>query len=128
MPSIREGDATLENAGYTQHWIVYRASAFSAEELTVGPGASVVTDSAAYAAIAVRGRGALGVWNVETPTLIRYGGLTHDEFFVRESAAHTGVVIKNSSDTEPLVLLKHFGPGNPDLPSAASVDQVAVQP
>jgi len=28
------------------------------------------------------------------------------------------VVIKNSSDIEPLVLLKHFGPGNPDLPSA----------
>jgi hypothetical protein len=37
-------------------------------------------------------------------------------------------VIKNSSDTEPLVLLKHFGPGNPDLPSAASADRVTVQP
>jgi hypothetical protein len=87
----------------------------------VGPGASVViTDSAAYGAIAVQGRGTLGVWNVETPTLIRYGELTHDEFFVSEPAAQAGVAIKNSSDTEPLVLLKHFGPGNPELPSAAS--------
>jgi hypothetical protein len=129
MPSVGEGDATLENAGYVQHWIVYRSTAFSAKELTVGPGASVViTDSAAYGAIAVQGRGTLGVWNVETPTLIRYGELTHDEFFVCESAAQTGVVIKNSSDTEPLVLLKHFGPGHPDLPSAASADQVADQP
>ena len=129
MPPIREGDTTLENAGYTQYWIVYRASAFSAKELTIAPGASVViTDSAAYGVIAVQGRGALGIWNVETPTLIRYGGLTHDEFFVCESAAQAGVVIKNSSDIEPLVLLKHFGPGNPDLPSAASTDQVTVQP
>ena len=119
MPPIREGDATLENAGYTQQWIVYRASAFSAKELTIAPGASVViTDSAAYGVIAVQGGGTLGIWNVETPTLIRYGGLTHDEFFVCESAAQAGVAIKNSSDTEPLVLLKHFGPGNPDLPSA----------
>lgn len=129
MPPIREGDAMLENAGYAQRWIVYRASAFSAKELTVTPGTSVViTDAAAYGAIAVQGRGTLGVWNVETPTLIRYGQLTRDEFFVCESAAQAGVVIKNSSDTEPLVLLKHFGPGNPDLAPAASAGQVAVQP
>jgi hypothetical protein len=40
--------------------------------------------------------------------------MTEDELFVTEGAATRGVVIENLSDTEPLVLLKHFGPGNPD--------------
>lgn len=35
--------------------------------------------------------------------------------FVSEAAARQGVVISNSSKTDPLVLLKHFGPKNPDL-------------
>jgi hypothetical protein len=38
-----------------------------------------------------------------------------DEFFVTEAAAKDGVVISNPSKTDPVVLLKHFGPGNPDL-------------
>jgi hypothetical protein len=41
--------------------------------------------------------------------------LTDDEFFVTEIAAHEGVVIRNESSSQPLVMLKHFGPGNPDL-------------
>jgi hypothetical protein len=57
----------------------------------------------------------MGVWDVETPTLIRYGQLTHDEFLVSESAARAGVVIHNPSPTDPIVMLKHFGPENPDL-------------
>jgi hypothetical protein len=52
---------------------------------------------------------------IETPTLIHYGQLTNDEFFVSESTAKEGIVIKNFSDLEPLVMLKHFGPENPDL-------------
>ena len=51
---------------------------------------------------------------METPTLIRYGQLTSDEFFVSEQAAKAGVRITNSSGTEPLVMLKHFGPNNPE--------------
>ena len=43
------------------------------------------------------------------------GQLTSDEFFVSESAAREGVVIANPSATDPIVMLKHFGPGNPDL-------------
>ena len=57
----------------------------------------------------------MGVWNISTPTLIRYGELTHDEFFVSEDAAKKGVVITNTSATEPLVMLKHFSE-NPTLP------------
>jgi hypothetical protein len=52
---------------------------------------------------------------VETPVLIRFGQLTRDEFFVTEAAARQGVIISNPSATDPLVMLKHFGPGNPDL-------------
>jgi hypothetical protein len=57
----------------------------------------------------------MGVWNIETPALIRYGQLTHDEFFISEKAAMAGVRIMNASSTDPIVILKHFGPANPDL-------------
>lgn len=30
--------------------------------------------------------GKMGVWNIETPALIRFGQLTHDEYFVSEQA------------------------------------------
>ncbi len=54
--------------------------------------------------------------DISTPTLIRYGELTNDEFFVTEDAAKKGVTITNTSATEPLVMLKHFSE-NPDLPA-----------
>jgi hypothetical protein len=54
------------------------------------------------------------VWDISTPTLIRYGELTNDEFFVTEAAAKVGVTITNTSSTEPLVMLKHFSE-NPEL-------------
>lgn len=43
---------------------------------------------------------------------MRAGALTADEFFVGWNAARSGVTITNSSTTEPLVLLQHFGPDN----------------
>ena len=52
---------------------------------------------------------------IEAPRLIRFGQLTSDEFFVSEQAATQGVVIKNPSRTDPIVMLKHFGPKNPEL-------------
>ena len=33
---------------------------------------------------------------------------------ILQAAAQQGVRICNSSATEPLVILKHFGPGNPE--------------
>ncbi|MDH4298994.1 MAG: hypothetical protein OEV74_22190, partial [Cyclobacteriaceae bacterium] len=85
-------------------------------ELTVFPGATVtIKDSAAYGMIMMQGHGKMGEWNVETPALIRYGQLTNDEFFISEKAARQGVAITNASTTDPLVMLKHFGPENPDL-------------
>jgi hypothetical protein len=46
--------------------------------------------------------------------MIRFGAMTEDELFVTSEAAKAGVVIENTSSSDPLVLLKHFGPGNPD--------------
>ena len=51
---------------------------------------------------------------VETPSLIRFGEMTKDEVFVSAGVAKAGLKITNTSDTENLVLLKHFGPENPD--------------
>jgi hypothetical protein len=65
--------------------------------------------------ILLQGHGRMGPWDVEAPALIRFGQLTMDEFFVTEDAARRGVLITNPSKTDPLVMLKHFGPGNPDL-------------
>ena len=41
--------------------------------------------------------------------------ITNDEYFVSETAAREGVKIVNQSTTDPIVMLKHFGPANPDL-------------
>ena len=51
---------------------------------------------------------------VETPSLIRYGAMTKDELFVTAATAERCVEVRNRSDAENLVMLKHFGPGNPD--------------
>ena len=108
--------AEMEAEGYIENWIVYKATAFCAKELTVLPGRTVtIKDSGAYGMIMMQGHGTMGVWDIETPTMIRYGQLTHDEYFVTEQAAQAGVVIANPSKTDPIVMLKHFGPNNPDL-------------
>jgi len=106
----------MEAEGYIENWICYKSMAFSAKELTVLPGRTVtIKDSGAYGFITMQGHGKFGVWDIETPALIRYGQLTNDEYFVSEKAAKKGVKITNPSKSDPIVLLKHFGPGNPDL-------------
>ncbi len=103
-------------AGYCENWICYRNEAYSAKELTVFPGATVtIKDAACYGLIMMQGHGKFGGWDIETPALIRFGQLTHDEYFVSEEAARRGVKITNPSRTDPIVMLKHFGPNNPDL-------------
>ena len=109
--------AEMESEGYIENWICYKSVAFSARELTVLPGRTVtIRDSAAYGMIIMQGHGRMGVWDIETPALIRYGQLTNDEFFVSEATAREGVTITNLSSADPIVMLKHFGPGNPELP------------
>jgi hypothetical protein len=66
-----------------------------------------------------RRAGRFGAHAASTATLVRFGQLTEDEFFVSESAALAGVRIDNGGQTEDLVLLKNFGPGNRSLPLTA---------
>ena len=64
---------------------------YSAKELTVFPGRSVVIrDAAAYGLIVVQGWGSVGKMEVETPSLIRFGEMTKDELFVSAAAAQQG--------------------------------------
>jgi len=109
----------MADAGYRDRWVVYSTPHYSAKELTVFPGRSVtIKDAAAYGLILTQGFGSIGKHDVETPALIRYGQMTSDELFVSADAASRGVAIVNRSATENLVMLKHFGPGNPDAPLA----------
>ncbi len=106
----------MEAEGYIENWICYKSNAFSAKELTVLPGKTVtIKDSACYGFITMQGHGTIGPWGIETPALIRYGQLSHDEYFVSEQAAKEGVKITNPSKTDSIVMLKHIGPDNPDL-------------
>ena len=104
-----------QNEDYIEEWICYKCDIVCAKRLTVNPGKkAVIKDMAAYGFILLQGRGKFGVWDIETPTLIRYGELTNDEFFVSENAAKEGIMIENTSSTEPIVMLKHFAE-NPEL-------------
>lgn len=106
-----------ESDGHRENWVVYSTRFYSAKELTVFPGHIVtIRDAAAYGLILTSGYGSFGKHAVETPSLIRYGQMTQDELFVTADAAKHGVVITNQSKTENLVMLKHFGPGNPEAP------------
>ena len=98
-----------DEATHMEKWITYNNPYFSAKELTVYPGQTVtVKDSAAYGCVFVQGHGRFGVFDAETPTLIRFGKRTADEYFVSEKAAQDGVTVTNPSQFEPIVILKHF--------------------
>jgi len=106
----------MQAEGYIENWICYKSTAYSAKELTILPGqTATIIDNAAYGMITMQGHGKMGVWEIESPALIRYGQLTNDEFFVSEDAAKAGVTIVNLSKSDQLVMLKHFGADNPDL-------------
>jgi hypothetical protein len=107
--------AETEPAGYREQWICYGTRYYSAKELTVLPKRTVtIRDAAAYGLILTQGHGTFGAHSVSTPSMIRFGQMTEDELFVTHEAAQAGVRIENQSHTDPLVILKHFGPGNPE--------------
>lgn len=105
------------NEQYTEKWITYATPFFSAKELSIQPGQTVIIqDPAAYGCILLQGYGTLGVYQAEAASILRYGQLSADEYFVSQSAASQGVKISNHSLCEPLVMLKHFGPNNYEAP------------
>src|SRR5579864_9378940 len=105
----------MQQEGYIEKWICYGTANYSAKELTVLPGrTATIRDSAAYGLILTQGHGRFGKHEVATPAMIRFGEMTQDELFVTAGAAKEGVRVENTSATDPLVMLKHFGPDNPD--------------
>lgn len=105
----------MKKDGYVEEWICYKCKLACAKRLTVLPGRTVtIADAAPYGMIMLQGHGKMGKWDIETPTQIHYGQLTHDEYFVTADTAKKGVCIVNPSKTDPIVMLKHFSE-NPDL-------------
>jgi hypothetical protein len=114
--------ADTRSEGYVDRWIVYGrikgGQYFTAKELTVEPCKKcTVKDNGAYGLITVQGKGRMNKLTLDCPKLIRFTELTEDEVFCTESAARAGVVFENTSEVEPLVVLRYFGPEvNPDAP------------
>lgn len=110
-----------ESKGYQEKWVVYGKvdgkEVFSSKEITVYSGARVtVKDTGAYGLIALQGHGKINSIDIETPTMIRFGEITRDEFFIPYTTAMSGVTLENTG-YEPLVILKFFGPDcNTDMP------------
>jgi hypothetical protein len=106
-------------------WVVYANDYIAAKELAVMPGQTVtVKDGAAYGCVVVQGHGKIGVYAAEAATMLRFGQLSADEFFVSETAAKNGITITNESLWEPLVMLKHFGPNNLETPKTVPENPV----
>ena len=109
--------------GFVDRWIVYGKvdgeQLFTAKELTVEPGVkTTVKDNGAYGLICVQGSGRINGLALNSPKLIRFHELTEDEFFVTEDGAKAGVTFENTSETEPLVIPRYFGPEvNPEAPA-----------
>jgi len=114
--------ADTASEGYVDKWIVYGkvrgTQLFSAKELTVQPGAKCkIKDNGAYGMIVVQGEGKMNKLVLSCPNIIGFHELTEDEVFCTEDAAKSGVLFENTSATEPLVVLRYFGPGvNPQAP------------
>jgi len=114
--------ADTRNEGYVDRWIVYdkvdNFQYFTAKELTIDPGVKcTIKDNGAYGMITVQGQGKMNKLTLNCPKMIRFVEMTEDEIFCTESAAKAGVVFENTSATEPLVLLRFFGPEvNPNAP------------
>ncbi|AEF81095.1 hypothetical protein [Leadbettera azotonutricia] len=114
---------THSDKAYTEKWVSYANDYVCAKELTVEPGQTVsVKDAAAYGTICIQGHGLFGKHFCEAPTLLRFGQQSSDEFFVAEGTAKQGVTIVNQSPVETLVLLKHFGPNNPEMPKTVPAE------
>ncbi len=109
--------------GFSDKWICYgdfkNFQAFTAKELTLDPGTRcTIIDKGAYSMITVQGYGTMNKLQISSPSQIRFGELTNDEIFCTERAAKEGVVFENTSDKEPLVMLRYFGPEvNPQAPA-----------
>lgn len=111
-----------EKKGWVDKWVVYGrikdVQYFSAKELTLQPCVKCkVKDKGAYGLQVVQGEGRMNKLRLNCPKMIGFFDLTEDEVFCTEDAAQDGVTFENTSATEPLVMLRYFGPEvNSDAP------------
>ena len=114
-PVHRDGSP---DEGYERKWVCYKSKSYSADEVTIAPGREVtLKDNATYGFLVTQGHGKLGGFNIEAPHMIStLNQYLSDEGFVSEQTAKGGVKIVNQSITHDLVLLRLFGPENPDMP------------
>ena len=109
----------ITQEGLAQKWVAYANEWIAAKEVTVEPGKEIrLIDQACYCALVTQGHGTFGVYECEAPGLLRYNQPSGDEYFVSEATAKTGVVVKNTSLYEPLVILQNFANNNPEVPMA----------
>jgi hypothetical protein len=114
--------ADTRSEGYMDRWIVYGEvdgeQLFTAKELTVEAGVkATIRDTGAYGLVCVQGTGKINRQPLNSPKIIRFHELTEDEYFITEDGAKAGITYQNTSETEPLVVLRYFGPEvNPDAP------------
>jgi hypothetical protein len=114
--------ADTRSKGYMDRWIVYGKvdgeQLFTAKELTVEAGVkATIRDTGAYGLVCVQGTGKINRQPLNSPKVIRFNELTEDEYFITEDGAKAGITYENTSGTEPLVVLRYFGPEvNPDAP------------
>lgn len=103
--------------GLTEKWVTYANPYVAAKEVSVAPGqTAVITEPACHDIIVIQGHGKIGCFDCETPTMLRFGQNSADEFFVSEDAARKGVRVENHSRYEPLVFLQHFANNHPNVP------------
>ena len=101
--------AEMQKEGYIDEWICYKCDLLGARRYTVLPGCTAtLKDDVAYGLICVQGFGTINGMELSSPNMICFGQLTHDEYFVTESASKEGVTFTNLSKSEPLVILRHF--------------------
>jgi len=114
--------ADTRSEGYMDRWIVYGKvngeQLFTAKELSVEAGVkATIRDTGAYGLVCVQGTGKINRQPLNSPKIIRFHELTEDEYFITEDGAKAGITYENTSGTEPLVVLRYFGPEvNPDAP------------
>lgn len=112
--------------GYVDRWVVYGrvkgVQYFSARELTVNPGHQcTIVEPGTTSLIVVQGQGLVNRLAVCSPSMIDFYEMTEDEIFVTHTAAISGVTYTNTSPTEPLVILRYFGPeADPDAPEVGA--------
>ncbi|MDA7915906.1 hypothetical protein N9B94_01575 [Verrucomicrobia bacterium] len=99
----------LNRGGIDERW--FASTTVTAKELTIDPGTTgTIKDTGAYGLICVQGMGTINGQPLNSPKLIRFEELTEDEYFRTEAGAKAGVTFENTSETEPIVCLRYFGP------------------